>query len=581
MAPIVRVWQSTGTPCPVGPTSRERHLETLLVDDSPVVRLHLTRLLAARGHQVTALDSGEAAWDRCQDRLFELIILDWHLPGMDGITLCRHIRALPQSEYSVILFLTAREDPKSLSRALEAGANDYLPKSAGSGALDIRLTVAEQQVAERARRRQAEAALRQERDMLQQLMDTMPDLIYFKDRQSRFTRVNRALAQSYGVARCEDLVGKSDFDFHPHADAASYFANEQGMMGGGRALVNHYEDVSGRLGREYWLLSTKVPLLRDGEVTGMVGISRDITAQRQGEEALRASEAHFRRLIELAPVGAYIVDERGVYETVNRAYAGMLGYTPAEMLGRHFSMVVPPGLRAQAMPLFLEVLATDGETQTERTGITKNGTLVTLLFSSMPLVAPDGRTKRAYFALDITERKRAEQRLAELAHFDRLTGLANRTLFTQRLDEALAPCAEPVTPCALLFLDLDGFKAVNDTLGHAVGDQLLQVVAGLLVQCVREGDLVARLAGDEFTVLLRTPDAEAAAQRVGRLILEALSGPLQVGAHSVRVGVSIGAACFPRDARDRSSLLSAADAAMYAAKREGKHRMLLTGMAPD
>ena len=348
-------------------------IETLLVDDSATVRAHLSRLLTARGHVVVAADDAESALLRCQARHFGLIVLDWQLPGMDGVALCRRIRGLPDGDLSVILFLTGREDPHSLAIALEAGANDYLPKSSGAAAIDVRLAVAEQQVEERAKRRLAEHAHRKERDALQKLMDTMPDLIYFKDRQSRYTRINRALAGSYGLASPEEAIGKSDFDFFPRADAAEYFANEQRMLAGGSPIVNQYEDISGLRGEECWLLSTKVPLLEEGRTIGLVGISRDVTAQRRADAAIRQSESHFRQLIELAPVGACIVDDRGVYETVNVAYAAMLGYAPAELQGRHSSLVMPADAQDAVAPAFPQPLDAPMQVQAEGTVLAKGG----------------------------------------------------------------------------------------------------------------------------------------------------------------------------------------------------------------
>ena len=545
-------------------------MDTLLVDDSAVTRVHLTRLLTARGHTVTALEDAESAWVQCQVRRFALMILDWHLPGMDGLALCRRIREVPGGDGGVILFLTSRDDPRSLADALRAGADDYLPKSSGTAALDIRLAVAEQQVAERARRFQAEADLRAERDMLQQLMDSMPDLIYFKDRQSRFTRINRALTRTLGLAMPDEAIGMSDFDFHPGADAAQYFAYEQGMMASGTPLVNHFEDVSGRAGRECWLLSTKVPLVAQGDVVGMVGISRDVTAQRQAETALRESEARFRQLIELAPVGAFILDDQGRFETVNPAYAAMLGYTVAELLGQHFSLVLPSWSRNQEQGRIAWSIDRARESQEEYAAMDKHGQMLTLLSSSLPLTEGDGRKKRAYFVVDISERKRTEQRLAELAHFDRLTGLPNRALFVQRLDEELARAEQHTSALALLFIDLDGFKEVNDSYGHGMGDLLLQVVAQRLAECVRETDLVARLAGDEFTAILPTIRDSATADKIAGKMLMSLSQPFNLRDHVVRVSASIGIALFPEHGRERERLLTAADAAMYMAKGAGR-----------
>ena len=281
---------------------------------------------------------------------------------------------------------------------------------------------------------------------------------------------------------------------------------------------------------------------------------------------------------------AFIIDDRGIYETVNEAYAAMLGYTPAELQGQHFGMVVPAEQRKLIDTLFRQVMDAPMQLQAERTGLTKAGVAVTLLLSSMPLLGPDQRRKRAYFVSDITERKRAEQRLAELAHFDRLTGLVNRTLFVQRLDEAMSRAEDRAASLAVLFIDLDGFKAINDTHGHATGDLVLQIVGQRLTECVRETDLVARLGGDEFTALLPAVTGYSTAAKVARKMLNALGQTLQVRNRALSISCSIGIALWPSDAGDREGLLGLADGAMYAAKSAGKNQFafakLLSPAAP-
>lgn len=170
------------------------------------------------------------------------------------------------------------------------------------------------------------------------------------------------------------------------------------------------------------------------------------------------------------------------------------------------------------------------------------------------------------------ERKRAQERLTYLAQHDPLTGLINRTLFRDRLLQAMARSKRKDKPLAIMLLDLDRFKAVNDTLGHDVGDQLLKTVAMRLTDCVREVDTVARMGGDEFTAILEGVSGEADVAVVASRIVEALSSPLELGPHRVTVGVSVGITLYPSDDQDLNGLLRHADKAMYAAKHEGGNR---------
>lgn len=167
------------------------------------------------------------------------------------------------------------------------------------------------------------------------------------------------------------------------------------------------------------------------------------------------------------------------------------------------------------------------------------------------------------------ERKRAEQRLTYLAQYDQLTGLVNRTLFRDRLIQAMARSKRLQQPLGLMLLDLDQFKPVNDTLGHNVGDQLLKAVAERLQECVREVDTVARMGGDEFTIILEGLMCEEDITLVAQRITKSLAEPFQLGEHHASIGVSIGITVYPTDDHDVDELLKHADAAMYRAKQQG------------
>lgn len=173
--------------------------------------------------------------------------------------------------------------------------------------------------------------------------------------------------------------------------------------------------------------------------------------------------------------------------------------------------------------------------------------------------------------IEIVERKRAEESIQRLAHHDSLTGLPNRLLFNDRLDQAISLAKRDSRQFALLYLDLDRFKAVNDTLGHAAGDELLQGVAARVRQQVRESDTVARVGGDEFTVILRDISRREVAELVAGKITAAVAAPFQLDKrkYSVDIGISVGVAVYPSDGQDADTLVRAADAAMYNAKQVG------------
>ncbi len=189
------------------------------------------------------------------------------------------------------------------------------------------------------------------------------------------------------------------------------------------------------------------------------------------------------------------------------------------------------------------------------------------------LVKGEGETDfLARSILYAIERKRAQERLTYLAQHDQLTGLINRALFRDRLLHAMARSKRKDHPLAIMLLDLDRFKVVNDTLGHDVGDQLLKSVATRLLECVREVDTIARMGGDEFTAILEGISGVADVLVVAKRIVESIGTPFEVGAHRISIGVSIGITLYPLDDEDIDELLRHADKAMYAAKRQGGSR---------
>ena len=182
---------------------------------------------------------------------------------------------------------------------------------------------------------------------------------------------------------------------------------------------------------------------------------------------------------------------------------------------------------------------------------------------------------------DISIQKEYEQRLHQLAHYDALTGLPNRTSFEDRCNKALNRARRHGTQLALLFIDLDGFKAVNDTYGHAVGDVLLQTVADRITTCLRDKDIITRMGGDEFIALMEDITGSENAILAARKLLEALSKKALCGGHAVSVSASIGISFYPSDAHDVETLLTHADIAMYAAKNCGRnnYQLFFPGMA--
>ncbi|MEG9503530.1 MAG: EAL domain-containing protein [Methylorubrum extorquens] len=271
---------------------------------------------------------------------------------------------------------------------------------------------------------------------------------------------------------------------------------------------------------------------------------------------IKAREASFRFLFESNPLPMWLVDQDSArFVAVNEAAVAHYGYSREAFLAR--------GLQDLSEAVAFS-FARDGRLHRHRRA---DGSLIDVTLFERSL-AFEGRPAVLGAAIDVTEQRRAEARITHMAHHDALTGLPNRALFTTRLAAAITEHARTGAGAALLCLDLDKFKLVNDTLGHPAGDTLLRAVAERITACLHGEDLVARLGGDEFAVLLRTPDAGTVSAVAGRII-EALSHPVRLGDRECQIGVSIGIACLPEHGTDSDTLLRHADLALYRAKADG------------
>jgi len=319
---------------------------------------------------------------------------------------------------------------------------------------------------------------------------------------------------------------------------------------------------------------------------------QDISEAKRATAALRESEERFRRTFELAGSGVAHIGMDRRFVRVNRRLCEMTGYSEDELLrltGREISHPEDVDvINAQRPSLYA------GETdavRVEKRYLRKDGSVIWVAFTMVVErnAAGEPQYEIAFFD-DITARKQAEaalreseERFRQLAHHDALTSLPNRALFYDRMQHTLALAKRNSWTVGVMLVDLDRFKAVNDTLGHAVGDKLLRQVAERLSKSVRTSDTVARLGGDEFAVVLNNLSAPEDAAVVGQKIVAAFQAPFQVEGHSLLSTLSIGAALYPNDSTDQETLLKNADAAMYRSKEAGRNcfRMFSAAGWPD
>jgi diguanylate cyclase (GGDEF)-like protein/PAS domain S-box-containing protein len=339
-------------------------------------------------------------------------------------------------------------------------------------------------------------------------------------------------------------------------------------------------------GRRVYVRVAASPLFGEtGQHVGFVGHAIDITAQKLAEEALVANRtgtetqsARYAALLDAqsrADIGLFVIEE-GRIVFANDALCRLFGYNLEELLALpSYLLLAHPDDRERVAQNHQRRL--QGEEFSNRYDIaiiTKSGERREVEITAST-ISSGGKPGILVVVIDHTDRRLAEERVQYLALHDALTGLANRVLFFDRLNAAIATARRKSGAFALLFLDLDDFKPINDTYGHQAGDIALRTVAERLRDCVRESDTLARLGGDEFILLVNDTHEESAAITVAEKAIAALSHPLPIEGCTDLLGGSIGIALYPRHGEDADSLMRHADAAMYGAKRLGKNRYLL------
>lgn len=295
------------------------------------------------------------------------------------------------------------------------------------------------------------------------------------------------------------------------------------------------------------------------------------------ENHAREQQLEMNMLVGSVAEGIITIDERGLIESFNAAAAGIFGYSPDEVIGKNIQMLMPAGMGEGHANGMRNCLRTGerkviGHPNLELSGLRKDGSQFTLELTVNELKF---ETRRMFVGVmrDITERKQVEATLLQLAQYDTLTGLPNRALFMDRLSNAVLRANRNASAFAVLFLDLDGFKKINDTMGHHSGDELLRKFGERLGEVVRKSDTVARLAGDEFTIILEgINDPQRDARAVADKILAAMQQPFALSDGPVMASTSIGMAVHTEGSADADQLLRRADDAMYRAKYSGKNR---------
>jgi diguanylate cyclase (GGDEF)-like protein/PAS domain S-box-containing protein len=411
--------------------------------------------------------------------------------------------------------------------------------------------------------------LHSEKLRYESLVEEMPDIITKVDINGRLTFVNKAAANMFGLS-AKACIGKLAFNFiHPDDQLATKqgFASWLEHKNGNFLHENRQVNLNGKVFNVAWSIHGQYDELDN--FVGFAGTGRDITERKKSEEKLKLAASVF----EHAGESIAITDATGLILDVNETFTNTTGFSRKEAIGRNPSIIQSGQQSPEFYVNMWQALINEGHWHGEIWNRRKNGELYAER-KTISAVRNEHGTTTHYVSLgnDITLIKEHQEKLEHIAHYDILTNLPNRSLLSDRLSQAMLQCSRNEKSLAVVFLDLDSFKAVNDIHGHDVGDALLVALSLRMKEALREGDSLARIGGDEFVAVLanlaKVEDCELVLER----LLLAASEPIKVGDVILNVSASIGVTLYPQDNVDADQLMRQADQAMYAAKESGKNR---------
>jgi diguanylate cyclase (GGDEF)-like protein/PAS domain S-box-containing protein len=417
-------------------------------------------------------------------------------------------------------------------------------------------------------RKEAEEALRQSEEKYRTILESIEEGYCEVDLAGNFTFFNDSMCRIFGYPK-EELMGMNNQQYTDQENAKKLYQAFQQVYRTGEPQRGYEYEIIRRDGTKRYV-ETSASLRKDalGNPIGFRGIARDITERKQFERVLQQERETFFSILQKEPYGALLIDADDTFLYINPEFTAITGYTIKDVpTGKEWLRKAFPDSEYRH-----KIIATWKEDATRRKGVDR----------VWSVVCKDGGVKEIEFKLtflddgriivmlsDVTEQKRTEEELAYKATHDLLTGLPNRMLFKDRFSVAMAQAQRVHKKLAVIFLDLDRFKEVNDTLGHDAGDRLLNAVGNRLTDLLRKTDTVARLGGDEFLLLLPDIDQGEDAVTVTQTVLYALRQPFIVNGQEVSISTSIGIAIYPDDGVDIDTLVSRADKAMYNAKQSG------------
>ncbi|MBL8423228.1 MAG: EAL domain-containing protein [Candidatus Accumulibacter phosphatis] len=552
----------------------------LLVEEDPIDAGLIQASLAGSGDQsfrVAWVRNLAAALARLGREGVEVVLLDLALPDSQGIAAFEQVFAAAPD--SPIIVLSAPGDEQTARQAVQRGAHDYLVKGQVDGRWLLR---ALRYLSER---KASRGALKDSEARFHAISEASPLGIFVSDAQGRCTYTNAAYHEISGLSYEQTLGTQWSQAIHPD-DRQRVLAEWGEAMRGVQPFQTEFRFVQRdeRDERVVWARVNSAAMGDGLARQGRVKTVEDITERKTTELVLQAAEDELfeereRARVTLNSIGDAVLstDISGKVTYLNLVAETMTGWSREEALGRPlaevFSIIEASTREAAANPAQRAIrenrtvaLAADSVL------VRRDGVELAIEDSAAPIHNRDGQVAGAVLVFhDVSESRALARRMAYLAQHDFLTGLPNRVLLTERLTQAIALAKRRRKQVALVFLDLDYFKHINDSLGHAIGDQVLQLVAERLTTAVRATDTVCRQGGDEFVILLAEIEEPQDAARVADKLLSAFAVPYLIGTHEMHVSLSMGISVYPDDGLDVDEVLQNADTAMYHAKACGRN----------
>ncbi len=543
-------------------------IKILYIEDDKVAAIYACKKLDKYGYVVDIARDGKEGLSKLEKNTYDLVAVDYLLPDMNGLQV---LQVLAKNKLKIpIIMITGTGDEQIAVEAMKLGATDYLIKDIKNNYLELLPGIIKSELEKqklKIKKQATEKALAHTLAELEIILDNSLLGIAFFDDGRTFIRVNRKLEEIFGYSENELKGCTTEILYSSPQNYKRIEKESFSIIKKGETYENEHQmrRKDGTLFLCRFLI--KATYSTDLSNTYVWNLE-DVTKQRQAVETMRLTATVF----EVSTEGIIVTDAQNHIIMSNPAFTTITGYTAEEVLGKKPNMLKSGHHKAYFYEVMWKSLIETGRWRGEVWNRRKTGEIY-LVWTSIAVLRNSNNQIIQHVGVfsDITQRKEAENLIWRQANYDALTDLPNRTLFTDRLSQAMRTSKREQNPLAVMFIDLDHFKWVNDNLGHEAGDKLLQETAKRLNTSVRDSDTVARLGGDEFTIILLQIDTISDVKIIAKRILDNFSEPFMINNQEIGIGASIGISFFPEHGDDVENLLKNADIAMYQAKEGGRN----------